>query len=160
MPALEREGILLCFRSDKESLLCEDVRKRIRVIAGEYSEKTQYTSTVLPFAIQTEERGRYLEEKINEFKRSELVITDRLHGMIFAAITGTPCIALNNSSKKVEGVYQWIRKNDYIRFVWDIDDVSRQIEELVNMQPSSYDNSDLMPYFDLVAEIMKDVVIG
>lgn len=46
-----------------------------------------------------------------------MVITDRLHGMIFAAITGTPCIAFDNISKKVSGVYKWIESLEYIKVV-------------------------------------------
>ena len=55
-----------------------------------------------------------VEKKLMEFSRAELVITDRLHAMLFAAITGTPCVAFDNSSKKVSGVYEWIRHLDYI----------------------------------------------
>lgn len=41
--------------------------------------------------------------KYIKFRECELVITDRIHGMIFAAITGTPCIALSNY--KIKGTY-------------------------------------------------------
>ena len=44
------------------------------------------------------------------------LITDRIHGMLFAAVTGTPCIALDNVSKKVSGAYEWIQYLDYIQF--------------------------------------------
>ncbi len=44
------------------------------------------------------DRMEELNSKFAEFLSSGLVITDRLHGMIFAAITGTPCIALDNKS--------------------------------------------------------------
>ena len=37
--------------------------------------------------------------------------------MIFAAITGTPCIAFNNSTGKVAGVYSWIQNYCHIQFV-------------------------------------------
>ncbi len=38
------------------------------------------------------------------------MITDRLHGMVFAVITGTPCLVFDNVSKKISMVYQWIRE--------------------------------------------------
>ena len=56
-------------------------------------------------------------KKLDEFRKSKLVVTDRLHGMLFAAITGTPCIALGNSSGKVKGVYDWLTHLDYIQYV-------------------------------------------
>ena len=37
-----------------------------------------------------------IEEMLKKYRKCQLVITDRLHGMIFAAITSTPCIALGN----------------------------------------------------------------
>ena len=38
----------------------------------------------------------------------------RLHGMIMSVITDTPCIAMNNTSGKVKGVYDTI-KNDNVK---------------------------------------------
>ncbi|MDA3776081.1 polysaccharide pyruvyl transferase family protein [Streptococcus thermophilus] len=34
--------------------------------------------------------------------RYEVVLTDKLHGMIFSYITGTPCIVLANDNHKIE----------------------------------------------------------
>ena len=53
------------------------------------------------------------------FSKSRLVITDRLHGMIFAFITGTPAIVLPNSNFKIENCYNWIRKCGFIKFIKD-----------------------------------------
>ena len=47
-----------------------------------------------------ENREQLLKQKIEEFQSAELVITDRLHGMIFSVITGTPCIAFDNLMRK------------------------------------------------------------
>ena len=45
----------------------------------------------------------------------KLVVTDRLHCMIFCAVTGTPCIAFDNSNKKISGVYKmWLGDLNYI----------------------------------------------
>ncbi len=56
-------------------------------------------------------------KKWNEFSSVQLVVTDRLHGMVFSAITGTPCIALDNISHKVYGAYQWLSYLPYLRFL-------------------------------------------
>ena len=61
-------------------------------------------------------------DKWEEFKHARLVITDRLHGMIFSAITGTPCVALNNSNGKVGFEYEWLKNLPYIGFVDDSTD--------------------------------------
>ena len=49
---------------------------------------------------------------IKQFSKSKLVVTDRLHGMILSVITGTNCIAFDNSSGKVSGVYDTIKDDD------------------------------------------------
>ena len=55
-------------------------------------------------------REYFLNKKFREFSERNLIITDRLHGMIFAAITGTPCVAMDNISHKIL-VFIMILKN-------------------------------------------------
>ena len=76
------------------------------------------------------------------------MVTDRLHAMIFAAITNTPCIAFDNKSNKVECVYKWIKYLSYIKFVRDIEEVETYVEHLLEIGQCKYDNSRLQPYFD------------
>lgn len=64
-------------------------------------------------------------DKLEERASSKLLITDRLQGMVFAAITGTPCIVLNNNHYKVKGTYEWISTLDYIEYVADIAKVEK-----------------------------------
>jgi len=49
------------------------------------------------------------------------VITDRLHGMIFAFITGTPAIVLPNNNGKIEHSYDWISECGYICFLRSVE---------------------------------------
>lgn len=63
------------------------------------------------------ERETELHKLWEIFSKSQLVITDRLHGMIFAYITGTPAIVLPNSNFKVEKCYEWIKDCGYIKFI-------------------------------------------
>lgn len=57
----------------------------------------------------------------SDFENAKIVITDRLHGMIFCAITGTPCIVLPNSNHKIkESYYNWLNDVNYIYFFEDI----------------------------------------
>ncbi len=154
LPAGERREILLCLREDKEAVLRAETREEIFKEAGRFDMPVRRTGTVLEHAVGMEERNRYLEEKLDEFRRASLVITDRLHGMLFAAITGTPCIALNNASKKVEGVFEWIKNNEYIRFVAEPGEIPGQIEILLKMQACRYNKNPLHSCFDLMASIL------
>lgn len=65
--------------------------------------------------IREQERMQVVTDKLNEFASHQCVITDRLHGMVLAAITDTPCIALGCNNYKIQGVYEWIKIiNSYI----------------------------------------------
>lgn len=113
--------VLLCLRSDKEKNVESNVFDTIKDFLLEHNEIVEYTDTVINQSISSTERDRILKDYLNDYGSSKLVITDRLHGMIFAAITGTPCIAFDNISKKVSGVYEWIKSLEYIRVVNDFD---------------------------------------
>lgn len=122
-PALEqgeRAGCLICMRDDVERTVSEDDFKSICEMAAAYFEKVSFTNTVLDHNVSVQDREAELNKKFQEFSRAELVITDRLHGMIFCAITGTKCIVLSGKSPKIQGCYEWLRDLGYITFVDDV----------------------------------------
>lgn len=121
--------ILICLRKDKEKITDNKIGNIILELKNRYSIK--YTDTVINSFILPNKRRKYVEEKMLEFANSKIVITDRLHGMIFAFLTKTPCIALNNSSGKVLGVYEWIKECGYIKVINNIEEIPKLIEILV-----------------------------
>ena len=90
--------------------------------------------------------------KYIKFRECELVITDRIHGMIFAAITGTPCIALSNYNYKVKGTYEWIKNLGYIKFTDDINEIPTLIQELKNIKKIKYDNSFAVKKYEQIVQ--------
>ncbi|MDR2650400.1 MAG: glycosyltransferase [Clostridiales bacterium] len=115
---LNRNGVLLCLRSDREKSLSVLAQTSISdfLIKNQipFIEASTVIKRLLP--ISCAKRKRELYRKWREFKRSRIVVTDRLHGLIFAAITGTPCIAVDNESGKINGAYQWISGLRFIHF--------------------------------------------
>lgn len=83
------------------------------------------------------------------------MITDRLHGMIFAAITSTPCIALRNSNHKIEYSYEWFKDCGYIKFAKNVLEIQNYIEELKNMSHSRYDNTFAKERFKQIIDIVR-----
>jgi len=79
---------------------------------------------------------------LNDFSSSKLVVTDRLHGMVFSAITETPCIVINSLSPKVEGCYEWLKDLDYICFASSVDQVPVLLRSLEKVIPV-YDRKKL-----------------
>ncbi len=101
------------------------------------------------------ERREILENKYNQFRQAEIAITDRLHGMVLAAITGTPCIVFSNYNQKVKGTYEWLKDLEYIRFVKNIDEAKKAHAELENIKNFEiFDNHKLRDlYHPLVQAI-------
>lgn len=115
-----RNGVLLCLRSDRERVISEQDAARLEAFMREKGNEVSYTDTVIRKSVRKYNRHRELQKKWNEFSSAALVVTDRLHAMIFAYITETPCIAFNNSSKKVEGTYQFIQSCPYIKMAKNV----------------------------------------
>lgn len=154
LPHLHRDGILLCFRRDVEKSLPTTAEKEIRDFCGRYSESVRFTDTVLEHPVEPAAREQEVTRKLEEFKRARLVITDRLHGMIFCAITGTPCIALSNYNHKVKGVYEWIRNLEYIKYLEEYRDIPKYAGKLLNLKTCDYDSGFCIPYLRALEKII------
>lgn len=124
----ERKGVLLCFRSDLEKVTSDIEISRIKQRLNQNEIAYSEVSTLANKSVSQKQRTIELFKKWNEFGSARLVITDRLHGMIFAIITGTPCLAIDNISRKVSGVYNLIPKMNNVKICTNIDDVLIHIE--------------------------------
>lgn len=80
----------------------------------------------------------FIRKKIKEFVSSKCVITDRLHGMYFSAITGTPCIVFDNISKKVSGGYMWLNEYTQIKFIKNDIELHEQLLSIFDNNCSTY----------------------
>ena len=121
---LKRDGVVFCFRKDHEKSITDNVRLQVdNLVKERYSgERVLFTDTVVGYNVNYRRRDKEISSKLKQFEEAKLVITDRLHGMIMAAITNTPCIAFGNSNGKVKGVYNWIKNNEYVKYVDTIEE--------------------------------------
>ena len=141
---MERKGCLWCMRNDVERTLTDEEEAKLKQpLADIYGDNIKDSNTVLSYDVAVEKREEELKRKFNEFKSAELVVTDRLHGMVFAAITGTNCILINSKSPKIKGCYEWIKDLDYIVFIEKIKDIKKIIQEFPNY-PHKYDNKEFL----------------
>ncbi|MEK3991721.1 polysaccharide pyruvyl transferase family protein [Robertmurraya sp. FSL R5-0851] len=146
----EREGALFCCRNDIEGVLSQSEKQKILDNLDSYFKRVSITDTV------GENNFKAVEEKFEEFKRAEIVITDRLHGMVFAAITGTPCIALTNYNYKVSGTYEWIKHLSYIRFVENTEEIDKNILDLKDLKNTSYSNKFAIKHYNQIIEAINE----
>lgn len=121
-PALD---VIYCLRLDTESNAASAAAARQ---LQEYlkEKKSETVDTYGPqYVTSYENQPAQLEAFWNRMKSAKLIVTDRLHGMIFAMITNTPCIAFDNSTGKVAAFYNtWLRDVPGIRlYTGDITEV-------------------------------------
>jgi len=151
----ERMGCLLCLRKDCERLCTEKEEEQLySMLQTVFGEELHYTDMHAMRDVQIVDRTIALRKKRIEFQKAALVVTDRLHGMILCAITGTPCIVINSRSPKVKGCYEWIRHLKYIKFCDNIDDIL-EVYQSIPSENNHYDNSHLVKYYN---ELTNDVL--
>jgi len=121
----ERKGALICLRNDGEKLLKQHEEKELlEIINSNFDKVSAYDTHINRSKLSFAERNEELQKIWTAFKNSEVVITDRLHGMIFCHITNTPCIVFQNNNHKIKGCYQWIKASKNINFIEDFNDES------------------------------------
>lgn len=152
----DRNGVLLCFRNDAEKVYSDESVQKIRNILREISIDYHVVDVHVNRYVNWNDAEMVVQKKLDEFKHAKLVITDRLHGMIFAAITGTPCIAVDNSTGKVSGVYRWIAHLPYIQFVVDNQITSEKISKMLRLKQCFYNNVDILNRMRQMAEKIRE----
>ena len=151
----ERSGAVLCLRKDREKTMDDADSTEIYNWTNKIFDSVKEADMCLDHNVHPENRIEELEKQFETFSRAELVITDRLHGMIFAAITGTPCAVFFSMSHKVKGVYDWCLSDaEYIQSVENCADIAAFYEKIKG-RSFSYDNTALKPYYDELIEIIK-----
>lgn len=139
-------NVLFCLRKDREQAIQDvlHIPSLMQYIQKNY-EHIQVTDTQIDDSlVKTEGGNKYLEKIWNDFSQSGLVVTDRLHGMIFAFITKTPALVFDNKTQKISATYTWIKDCGFIHlvnkntdfaslnFVDNFDEVKAQLNNLFN----------------------------
>lgn len=148
------EDILLCMRNDVEKNMSDsEVQKLFKILQnfGSVIVTDTVESTIFPF----DQRFAYLDKMLNSFSNSRLVVTDRIHGMIFSYITNTPCLVFGNYNHKVESEYEWIKDCSNIRFVnsFHIDKIYEELSKVISCSCSK--NKSLNEKFVRLEEVLK-----
>lgn len=153
----KRTKIVFCMRNDIEKQIRDEEYAYIKsVVEKKYAGNEMVViDTVSNHAVRSKEREERVNELLQRFADAKLVITDRLHGMIFATVCGTPCIALGNSNGKVKGVYEWIKDIPYITYLDDVKEIQSVIENLDVDKSYKYCPEVLEKKFNILVKILK-----
>ena len=153
----KREGVLVCLRGDSEATLPIVARDRLLTQVEKRFTKIRQTDTHVYYAPKNDaDVQKLLNQSWTQMAESELVITDRLHGMIFALLTGTPCITILSKSPKVEGVYnEWLKDNKMIKIIHSVDEFSQAVEEVLTHHDEPLNLKKAETGFDEMAREIK-----
>jgi len=123
----DKKGILLCLRdiNDESGFTKEEYNKIINIIKNK-DENFVQTNNLHFENILKEKKSNVVDDELNKFAKKELIVTDRLHGLLFSIITKTPCIVMSSYNNKIEEFYEQIKDSNAIIY---IDKNIAQIEE-------------------------------
>lgn len=153
----ERTGIALCLRDDAEGVMELAEKNYIQKCCSHYTDEISAIDTCVDKEYDKEQREELLKDFFVEVSKRKLVITDRLHGMIFCAITNTPCIALANNNHKVYGVYKWLKAVPWIQFCENVYDIDSYISDLLAIDVTESINLDkeFLPLVEVVKNALR-----
>ena len=158
-----RDGIMLILRKD-ELLLNDDNRKYIMDLAIKYFSSQVIERDSNNFSIPfLSNRKKETLKFINDISKKKLIITDRLHGMIFSIITNTPCIIFGNNYHKIESsYYSWFKNVENAIFI-DKNEIGIKLETSINKLMNlknfkKYDNRIFNKYYLLLKKIIQEKI--
>ncbi len=147
----ERRVVFLARRDIEKAAGANELMERLADFAGR--DISVFTDTCQTrFAGPVEGQEPALEEFWEYLRRSSLVVTDRLHGLIFSVITDTPVLVLDNSTGKVAAFYRtWLRGDPGVRLYGGERDAEEFIRRALRGEtPGSY--TDLSALFAPLGE--------
>jgi pyruvyl transferase EpsI len=80
-----------------------------------------------------------VNEELKRFARHKVVVTNRLHGMLFAAITHTPCVAISAATQKIREYAEKFCDTGAVFFIdRDISKLSETIDNALKLDRADY----------------------
>jgi pyruvyl transferase EpsI len=105
--------------------LTEDQRKKIGV---RLPYPCTYYDTTLPEPIEIDQRETVLENTLALFRESDVIVTDRYHGVIFAVLCQKPCVVVRTVDHKLISAMDWFTDIRNVVFANNIDEIPAMVE--------------------------------
>ena len=139
-----RSGILCCIRDlNDESGLDKKTYNQIFDIVRKFDQNYDFTNNLWNTDIRKDQRNYVVYEQLKNFARHKLIITDRLHGLIFSLITNTPCIVISSYNYKLKEFTDMLKDNKSIAFIdKDVSKIEYLIKKMMNEQNIHNDFSE------------------
>lgn len=141
-----RSGVLLLLRGkDGESLFSDADKDHIKTLLESVTPDVDAIDIMkADFPMPPVIRENFINEVMLKFQNYELVVTDRMHGMILAVITQTPCIALDEAiPHKLSGYRRLLSPS--VTFLSNLPEISVAVEQAMK---KPYVTTDLRRSFE------------
>lgn len=154
-----RNITVICMRTDKEVSNIDNRSEIINRLAERFGNFVLFDTRV-ERDIQDEVKELEIESVLNLFKHAEIVITDRLHAMVFSAITHTPCVAFPSFDTKIKDTYKWIEDLDYINYVEcnSIDQMCERVDKFLEVKDISDGEMHLAEKYESLAMTIHEII--
>lgn len=158
----ERKGILLCLRDlgDESGLTDNEYRNiqdTIATIDPGFELTNNYYQNPIDNNIYIGIRRRVVLEELKRFALHQVIVTDRLHGLIFAIITKTPCVLLSSYNQKIPEFYDLVKDSNAIFFVeHDAQKICEAVEKALEVKNVEYPFLSEQKFSEVYDEIMKN----
>lgn len=148
----DRSGVLLCLRGDGESVLAQQ-NQQILDTVQRIDPDVEIRTNIAQQDISRVERAAVVNDELQRYARRRVVVTDRLHGMIFAAVTGTPCVVLDNATHKSRDFYRtFLQDSNAVFYIGtDCDRLEEAIAQALAVENPVYGAFDRALFADLAA---------
>jgi exopolysaccharide biosynthesis predicted pyruvyltransferase EpsI/glycosyltransferase involved in cell wall biosynthesis len=151
----ERKGILTVMRdindeSGIDNAAHDEIARVCTLFDAEYEKSTNLYHKHFSFTI----RGMVVGEELKRFARHQVVVTDRLHGLVFAAITGTPCVVISSLTQKIKEYVPFFKDSNAVFFIdKDMTKLEGAVKSALSVKTAAY-HIDLN-VFEKMSKIIK-----
>ena len=150
-----KSGILFCMRDDIEKDFF-NINKLVKYLKKSFlQDDIESLDNCNCKKVTFNNREEQLVERIKLFSNKKLIITDRLHGMIFGVLSGSVTIAFDNKTKKISNVYNtWLKNQKNVKCVNNVEDAIKYINDI---EIKSYSFTGMKKEFIPVIEGNKEI---
>ena len=154
-----RSGALAGIRFDDERTMTDRGYGKLLTVLEKHFSRVEDFDTHVYRNLNSNEAKKEIIRLWERMAGAEVVVTDRLHGMIFAAITQTPCVLLLSKSHKIEGVYQWLKPLPYIRLAHDEQGLEEALQQVMSVEHPVYFVEGLREKFHEMARLIREETV-
>lgn len=142
----EKKGVLLCVRNDSEKYYLDSDIKKLKEDLIPHSDIVNVTDTNSHLDVWETYKNleKIILEKIIDFSKYKVIITDRYHGTIFSLIANTPVIVIKTNDYKVTSGVEWfegVLNESSIKLANDLKQASEMAIEILK-NTLSVENDD------------------